>query len=75
MTIYWAVGSKHCLKQWVYKYYKDFIKIMTFTSWTFTLLKSLKSCGKEAYKETIITQHDNCSDGWIQKAWEEQKEE
>lgn len=48
---------------------------MTFTSWTFTLLKSLKSHGKEACKETIITQHDNCSDGWIQKAWEEQKEE
>ena len=48
---------------------------MTFTSWTFTLLKSLKSCGQEAYKETIITQHGNSSDGWIQKAWEEQKEE
>ena len=48
---------------------------MTFTSWTFTLLKSLKSRGKEAYKETIITQHDNCFDGWIQKAWEEQKED
>lgn len=40
---------------------------------TFTSLKSLKSSVKDAYKETIITQHYNCSIEWIQKAWEEQR--
>lgn len=28
---------------------------------------------KDAYKETIVTQHDNYSIEWIQKAWEEQR--
>lgn len=40
---------------------------------TFTSLKSLKSSVKDAYKETILTQHDNYSIEWIQKAWEEQR--